>query len=359
MAQYQVWVEDDSYNKVAFVRYFARLEYTQALNDVGYATLEMHPEDDKISELLLGRRLKIIRDGEIVFGGRLLREGWKKPTTAPAGETWAVTALDHADYARARIAVPASGQEYQTYTDHADDVAKKFVYYNLGAGADAARQFSDVSVEADEHAAASLTYNARYTIILSVLQELADAGGFAWRFVPTASGCEFRTALNWGLDRTKGNGVNDEFVMSADRRTFAEMGYARDATALANYVYVGGQGEGANRTVVERSDSGSISTWKRREAFVDARQLSLTASLQARGDAELAARGVEIAIVGEPIFDSWKRATPPTWDLGDIITIYARQWGREFSANAKITRLTVTVSADGLETVKPVLEVIS
>lgn len=359
MPQYQIWIEADDYSKVAFVREFAKLEYTQRLNGLGYAALDMHPDDAKVAELQLGRRLKIIRDGAIVFGGRLLREGWSKPESSPAGETWQVYALDHADYARARICIPPAGSEYETYTDHADDVAKRYVLNNAGSGAASDRVFSDLSVEADAHAAALLTENARYDNLLDVLQKLAAKGGFDFRFVPLATGCEFRTAYpHWGLDRRKGNGVNDEFVLSLDRKTFSELKYVRDATAMVNAVYVGGQGEGTNRAVVLRTDTTSIATWKRREAFADARHLTLTSSLQAYGDAELVERAVEESMDGKPALDSWRSANAPTWDLGDLITLYVRAWGRELTADAKIVAVNVSITPDGLEQVRPELQIV-
>lgn len=357
MPSYQLWVLEDDYTRVAFLRTFAGLRFSQTLNGLGSATLDMHPEDPKIAELTLGRRLLIVRDGDVVFGGRLLREGWNKPENAPAGETWQVYAVDAAHYAKRRVVVPPAGQEYDARTDHADDLAKAYVYNHCGAGADADRVISDLTVQADAHAAASVRIESRYSKVLDLLVKLHDIGRFDWRFVPSWTGEEFRTGYpQWGLDRTKGNGVNDEFVLSVDRRTFSEIGYTRDAIEHANYVYVAGQGEGADRTIVERSTPADIAAWGCSEAFVDARDLTLVASLQARGDGVLQEMKPVEAMTGRPVWDSWRSATPPTWDLGDLVTIYARQWGRTFSMNAKVISVEVYLSPDGLEQVTPELE---
>ena len=148
MVQYQVWIEDEAYAKRAILLDYLRLTYKIVINGMGYATIEMDPADPKIAELVMGRRLKVIRDGKIVFGGRLLREGWSESDDSPAGFSWSVHAVDYAHYAKRRIVVPEAGQTHQTYTDHADDVAKDFVRNNLGSGAVEARRFPDLTVEA-------------------------------------------------------------------------------------------------------------------------------------------------------------------------------------------------------------------
>ena len=360
MAQYQVWIEADAdYSKVAFIRHFASLEYKQALSGMGYATLDLLPEDSNIAVISVPTRLKIIRNGDIVFGGRILREGWAKPETAPGGETWRVHAVDHSHYAMRRRIVPAPGSAYDSKTDNADDSAKYYVYTHLGAGAAAARRFSDLTIQADASAAPSVGESGRYGTVYDKLMDLALKGGFDWRFVPGAAGCEFRTAYpQWGLDRTKGNGVNDECIFSVDRRTFRQMGYTFDAIDHVNFVYVAGQGEAENRAVVERSTAGDIATYGRCEGFSDARHLSLTASLEAYGDKVLADKQPAQSMSVQPQDATWRATSGTTWDLGDLVTAYAREWGRTFSMDAKVVAVTVSVTPDHLEKVLPVLEAV-
>lgn len=352
--QYQVRLEDNSYALVAMLDTWIELVYTQRLNDVGYAELSLRSNDAKISDITPAKRLKIIRNGEIVFGGIIQRINWSVPQAAPEGETYKVYAQDHAIYAARRIIVPPSGAEHDERTDHLDDILKAWVYYHAGAGAIAARQFSDLSVEADKHAGTSMTLRARYQNLLSTLQKYA-VGAIDWRFVPLDAGTQFRTALLWGIDRTQGNGVNAECVFSADRHNFLEVDYTSDIIELVNYVYVGGQGEGTARNIVERSDTASIAAYGRREAFVDARHLSLTSSLQAYGDAALQEKAAIEAMSVKPIAETWKASSGTTWDLGDKVTVLARRW-REFSYNGKIVAVEVRVDRDGIETITPSLE---
>ncbi len=359
MVSYAVWLLANDYTKTALLantgdtRTWTRLYYRQVLNGCGACTLELAPNSPKISDLALMKRLLIYRDGTLVYGGLILGIGWE--IGADGEETYTVRALDHAIYADWRIVTPSSGQEYDTRTDSADDVAKAYVRAHMGSGAAAGRQFSDLSVEADAGAVASHTEQARYVILLNLLQKLAEKVAFRWRFVPSATGCEFQTsAPPWGLDRTRGNGVNAEVIWSLDRRNVLEMEYIADLLEHYNYLYVAGQGEGVDRTVVERSNATAISAYGRRERLVDARHLSLTASLEARGDQALQEYAVIEDMTALPERDSWK----VSWDLGDYVTISANRYGRTFSEDVEITAVNVEVSQEGVEHVRPELTTI-
>lgn len=349
MPQYQIRLENDAYELVAFITAYKRLVYRQVLNDVGYAMLELHPNDAKVSEATVMRRLKIIRDGEIVFGGLVLREEGKMSSTAPADETWTIYALDHAWYAKRGLVIPPVGQSHDVRTGCMDDLAKEYVYYHLGAGAPSSRRFDDVSVEEEKSEAEITTESGRNVYLLTLLQKLAQKGGFDWRFVPLATGCEFRTRHPyWGLDRRKGNGVNDECVFALDRGNFTEMEYVFDVIEHVNYLYVGGQGEGALRTIVECSDADAIGMYKLREGFLDARHLQLESSLMAAGYAELKEKSPFRAVSVTPLATSWKTQ----WDLGDLITINAQFGCHTFTMDAQVIAITVEITPERLETVK-------
>ena len=348
---YQIWLLNSDYTAAAFVDRYIALEFMTRLNDVGSCRLDLHPRETRlVSAAMVGKRLRIIRGGSIVWQGIVVRREWVKEADA-ARDTFSVFALDYAWYAAIRITPPPAGTEYQKYTDHADDIARAIVRANMGTGAATARQFSDLSVEADTHSCASLTFNSRYDTVLSALMRLA-AGRFDWQFVPTMTGCEFQArAPYWGLDRTKGNGINDEFVMAVDRHNIVRLQYMQDISEARNYVYVAGQGEGIDRTIVERAGN-AIAGVGRLEAFHDQRQLQLTSSLQAAGDAYLTEHRPLEVMGGEPARGTWRAG----WDIGDVITFYERSPYATFACDAKIVAVRVRLDERG-ETVEPEFEI--
>lgn len=359
MPNYQIWLCDNAYARSVLlansgdVRTWTHLSYRQRLNGLSSLSIDLVPNSTKIDDIALMQRILVYRDAVLVFSGLLLEEDWSIEQSAPAGDTYRLSALDVTAYADWRLVVPASGQTHDTRTDHADDVAKDYVYYHAGAGAAAARQFSDVAVAADAHAGTSITEEARYDNLLTLLANLANKGGFDWRFVPGDTGCTFTTAARpWGTDRTQGNGVNTEMIFSLDRRNVRAVHYVKSLLAHRNYIYVGGQGEGVDRNIQERSTAGDIAAYKRRETFHDATRLTATASLQAEGDAKLVEWQAEEYLEVDPAATAW----PTLYGLGDLVTVAANRYGRTFSMDAQVVALNVEVAAENEETVTPELE---
>lgn len=365
---YQIWVATSAYAKVQNLKTYQRLEYSQTLNGIGSARLAMHPNDPKIADCDIRasdgteriRRLLVYRDGVLVFGGLVERVEWSIPDTAPREESWVMHAVDGGAYLSWRLVIPAAGQDVYAVSDAADDAMKAFVYNHAGAGAGTGRPFTDLSVAADASAAATYSAEARYEILLNVVNEIAAKSGVYWRMTPGASGHTFTTAYPlWGVDRTQGNGVNSECIFTFDRRNFLSASWYDDRLSLANYIYVGGQGEGSDRTIVERSNATSIAACYRRERFADARQMTLTASLQNRGDAALAEMATQKGLDAVPLSSTWKATSGTTWDLGDKVSVFLRPdygggW-RDFSAEAVIKAIAVTVEPEAGETVRPEL----
>jgi hypothetical protein len=346
---YQVWILNDDYSPLALLTRWTKLQYRVALNDVSGASIELMANDPKLEDIGLMKRLRIVRDGVDVWGGILLNMAWTVAQDAPAGDTYALDALDHAVYAAWRTIPRPSGEHFDTVTGHADDVAKSFVRRHLGSSAASERRFSDLTVAADAGAAESTSRSWVGGTVLEHLQRLAEGKAFYWRFVPSATGVEFRTAYPlWGLDRTQGNGVNSELIFSLDRGNVAELAYRKDLTEHYNTIYVAGAGEGKDQVVVTRANAPYVTAYKRREQWVSATSYTATADLEDEGDRAIAeAKPVEV-MSATPLAGA---VTPA--NLGDKCTIRCVRYGRTFAMNAIIRAISFEVGADGVEYAKP------
>ncbi len=346
---YQLWLLDDGYAKLQLLEQWITLRYRVALNRREEATVTLPPGYSKIQYLDVMKRLRIVRDGSIVWGGIFQDEGWAITETAPSGDTVTWVASSTADYLAWRTTPRPAGQDYDSVTDHADDIAKDLVDRAMGPSAAAARQLADVSVAADLHACDSIPVQIVGGTLLDHLTALANGHGFWWRFTPGAAGSTFTTAYPlWGADRTKGNGANEEMVFSLDRRNVLQMSYYRSTVDHANYVYVAGPGEGQDQEMTEVSDATAIAGYKRREVWLQASSASSEAEREALGEAELARRAVyeRMDMAAQPGI-----LTPA--NLGDQVTIFARRYGRTFDFDGVITAITFEVGPDGVEWATP------
>lgn len=102
---------------------------------------------------------------------------------------------------------------------------------------------------------------------------LASTIGFRMQFEPGA--WTFQTYK--GTDRSVGQSVNPLVFFSDEFGNLSSPKYTRDVTALKNFAYVAGEGEGTDRTVVtvDQTDGG-----ERRELYVNASDASSTAEAE-------------------------------------------------------------------------------
>lgn len=359
MAYYTIHITDNAYatqtvlaNTSTYADWTS-LSYRQALNDVSSCTIEVLPTCSKLQHCTTMNRILVFRDGVLQFGGLILSHGWDIGLYTN-GDGYRMDALGGEIYLDWRLIVPPPGSAYDTQTGTADDMAKGYVTFHASSTADDAdRRFSDLTVQGDSSDCSSWTETPRYDNLLTECQKLARLGEFDFRCAPSTTGFEFQTAYpQWGLDRTFGNGVNTDAVFSLDRRNYETMAYLKDSLAHYNYLYVGGQGEGADRTIRERSAAGAIATYLRREKFHNASQYSSSDSIDYIGDLRLAEIAVLEGMEVTPLSTTWKNP----WDLGDIVTVSANRHGTTYTDDAKIVAIDVAVSADGMETVRPKME---
>ena len=332
-----------------------RISYRLALNDVSSCSIRLAPHSSKLTSCVAMNRVLLYRDGVLQFGGLILKNGWAIGVAAEE-DAYQIDVLGGEVYLDWRAIEPAALSAYDERTDHADDLAKEYVRHHAASAADdALRQFSDLTVEADEAACTSLTEKPRYENLLEECQKLAKFGAFDFRCVPSTTGFVFTTAYpQWGLDRTFGNGVNTDAVFSLDRRNFSKMTYVKDTLGHYNYLYVAGQGEGADQTIRERSTAGDIASYKRRERFETASAYEDATVIDNIGDMRLKQMAVIQGLTVLPLQRTWKNP----WDLGDLVTIRADRYGQTYTTDAKIVAINVDVDEDGTESVTPEMETV-
>lgn len=339
---------------------FRKIRYRLVLNDIDSCHIDLAPSCPKIlhptADPVVDRwwNLLLYRDGVLQFSGPILREAWEI-NTDPKNDTYEIDALGGMTYLDWHVIDPAAGSAYDERTDHADDLAKDYVYYHCSAAATvAAKRFSDLTVAADEHACTSWTEQPRYDNVLKECQKLATQGNFDFRCVPSGTGYVFTTAYpQWGVDRTWGNGVNEDCVFTGDRRNFAKIHWESDALAYRNGIYLAGQGEGADQTIVWRNRT--LLSENRREAFESATAYEDSDALIyiAEGKLDVLVERNRLEVL--PMSNTWK----DPWDLGDIVTVQFTAHGMTVTQDCKIIAIDITVAEDGTETVVPELEIIA
>lgn len=234
-----------------------------------------------------------------------------------------------------RLALPAPASSHDSQTDPVETLMKYYVDANAGPGAAANRQIPNLVIATDNGNGTTRTYDARYQTVAQILEELSIIEKYGWEITYDEAANEFTFDVIIGADKT------DSVFFDVTFDTILEQKWLTTDIDRKTYAYVGGQGEGAARTIEERFITMSEPTGlDRREIWVDARDQDTAAGLQSRGDSVLAeTREEDVFEVEINKYGSFRYRTD--YDLGDIVTVRNQKWG--VSQPAQIVGITIAI----------------
>jgi len=356
---YEIWLRNASGTLIGSVQEIQSFSYARVLNNVGAFTLVV-PAPTGVNNFGLDYRVEFWRESPTVRGAALRLEfagmirRWTYDTDTKGKSIMKVSGIDWIHLLERRIVAYAAGSAQAAKTAKIDDLMKAIVRENLGASAVAARDWTSMgfTVQPDLGQGVSNTKGFSWRNVLTVLRDLADQSvvdGTAVYFdvEPVGANLEFRTySPLHGYDR--GPSSAKPLTLSVEFGTLDTPSLDVDRASEISYVYAGGQGEGAARTVVEVSDAARVgeSAFNRCESFADARNEATVAGVTSAANAALQA-GRPVKKFGGKIIDTEGAVYGVDWSFGDRVA--ANYQGVTYAAI--IRALAVAVDETGKETV--------
>lgn len=306
----------DRLGELAYTQLDLKLRY----NDVSTWMVEVHRNARLVRDLCEpGAGVIVTRNGVTQLSGN-----WEKQEHARSRDTNRLQISGRSDVAILATAVahPQPTSSAPPYSTSAEDIRTgtastllyEFAAYNVsGLGIVPRRR---LVVAGDPGVGASVTGSARWQTLLALLQEIAtasEADGIPVRFDVKQSGAVI------GFFIYPVNDLSATVKLGIDLGNLAEFSYSREAPK-ANYLYVGGDGEGTARTIREVQGPISVGSWGRREAFVDARSGNTNAELDQAGRVELVDSAEQRALSVTPV-DTESLRFGIEYGLGDKVSV--------------------------------------
>jgi hypothetical protein len=179
----------------------------------------------------------------------------------------------------------------------------------------------------------TIEFQATYKNLLTMEERLSQGYNIGFRFRPDFTEKKIYFETYKGLDKSR-NQTDRAFVEFSDMFDNLNSVENRQNNQLLKTVgYVGGEGEGSERTYIIVGDD-SLTGLERRELFIDAKDIASEDLTQEEYLAALNTRGLEK--MNEHVFsNSYETSTIPSgnfeykkdYDLGDIVTIKNSNWG--------------------------------
>ncbi|WP_119728332.1 siphovirus ReqiPepy6 Gp37-like family protein [Thermomonospora amylolytica] len=309
---------------------WTQLDMTLRFNEPssGVMTIPADPEVVAQLDAGTGRRIVIIRDGQVVLAGPLERPMAPYQRTLPGDQggddpqpgTLQLAFVDDLVHLAGRLVYPnpaqaASAQTASHYTAtgvNAEVLMRNLVNLNAGPGALVDRRVPHLALGTLAGVGSNVSIRARFTGLLAELQSAALVGG----------GLGFRTRQTSDqilFEVYQPRDLTGSARYSWELGNLRSVSVERSAPALTHAI-VGGQGEDAARTIVERADPAAAARWWRIEQWVDSRNEDTVAGLQQSGD-EALAEGGETTQISAVTVDTEDLRFGHDVQLGDRATI--------------------------------------
>lgn len=305
MTHLELFVRGADLRRTGEVTDLDKLEVVGRHNGVGTWVLELDRASAAAQLALAGEGIVVVRDGHTLMSGpRTYRQVKQEGGTTKL----TLAGVDDSVWLDRRLALPPAGLAYDTRRGPAEDVLRGYVDANLGPGAAVERRLAGLTLPASQARGASVVANGRYQSLLELAQVVGLAGGIGFRLVQVGLGLQLEVRVP--ADRRR------DAVFSAGLGNLAGFDYSETAPT-ATYAYVGGQGEGAARTIVQGGAAGAP---YRAEVFKDQRDTDELAALEQSRDEALTEGAGTTALALSPI-DTGSVAYGREYALGDIVTV--------------------------------------
>lgn len=300
---------------------FTTLDLRLLFSDVSRWTVAIPADIDIVGDIAYGQGIIVERDNQIILSGPIDHIDYEWSANA---NQFNLSGPDDTIYLNDRLAYPVpsgppyTAAAYDVVTGIASTVLRSYVNRNAGAGAPLVRQRAGLVLETvDPLVGISVTGRARFDTLLSLLQSLALSGGdLGFRVVQSETALELIFQVYAPEDKTSG------VVFSPQLGNLRAFRYSTSA-AEANYVVVGGGGEGTARVFSEQGDAGSVELFDRRiEQFRDRRDTSVPAELDQTAQEELSNKAAKSSLGITPI-DTEGLSFITDYRLGDRVTVVA------------------------------------
>ena len=201
-----------------------------------------------------------------------------------------------------------------------------------------------------------LSFQMTYKNLLTYESKIAKACNFGFRFRPDFNSKQIIFEIYKGVDRSISQGVVNRVIFSEMYENLNSVTYTESSQLQKTKAFVGGQGEGAERTIVEVGGGTGLGL---KEVFVPATDISKDGLTTAQYQEALRARGTEY-LESNAYVQSFEYDTDPNinftyrqdYDLGDIVTAKKASW--DIAVDMRITEVQ-EVYENGIMKVTPTL----
>lgn len=217
-----------------------------------------------------------------------------------------------------RVTIPPIGSAYDEVKGSAEEVIKHYIKNNCITPVDESRKILNLIIAPNKGRGGNIKWQSRYKNLTSEVESIARGAGIGWFIYIDQKEKKFIFDVEIGINRSESQDENSRVVFSSNFDNISKAVHKSGSLSYKNIGYVGGQGEGIEREIVEVRKSNS-SGLERREIFIDARDISESGNLEDRGLTKLSEYDYVVNTESTVLNNNLEYERD--WNIGDLVTV--------------------------------------
>ncbi|MCM8710546.1 siphovirus ReqiPepy6 Gp37-like family protein [Clostridium sp. SYSU_GA19001] len=329
---------DRSFNLIGEIDNYTSLIFTRKYSN--YGDFEIHIGADVLNAD------KLQKGNIIVLGGNGRKSGiilHREINQNENGEEFLIKGYTLGSILNRRITIPPVNQAYDTINSFGETAIKHYVDVNCVNPIDVKRKISNLIIAEDKGRGKQVSYSSRLKQLDEEVSKICELSGLGYEIYLDFNNFKFVFDILQGRDLTVNQNILPPVIFSIDFDNIQNQEYTDSDIGYKNYGYVGGQGEGEERNIIEVGDE--ITGFDRIETFIDARDINENEDLAQRGIQKLLEFKNIQSFTSEIINNVFEYEKD--WNLGDIVTCQNRKWG--ITMDTRITEVKEIYENTGLK----------
>lgn len=248
---------------------YQSLQFTRSYHGIGDFELHVNRYINGADHLEKGNLIALNKQNNKV--GIILSKEIALDEAGKETENFKLTGYTLDGLMQRRITVPPSHTSHDRISGSAEAVMKHYVYKNF-IDTTKERQMPFLEIADNLSRGRHLQYESRYKTVSDELENISISTGLGWGIFADFNTKKLIFDVVEAKDLTQHNTQgNNPVFFSPEFETIKSQTFIDSDNELRNVGFVGGQGEGVERKIVEIGDAYG---WDRIETFIDARDIS-------------------------------------------------------------------------------------
>lgn len=214
------------------------------------------------------------------------------------------------------ITIPPTGDDTDIRTGSREQVVRYWVEQNCINPDNPSRAQYPLVLSAAGGFGGTITEQSRFAVLSDEITRVLLPDDLGWRIDLDLDNSMFVFKVLDGVNRTSGQSTNNRILFGLRYGNIAGFRKVKDVISAKTVAYIGGQGNGSTRLLVEVDNAGS---GRRKEVFVDAQDIGTTNELAERGYQALSDAAAVNSFEFEALSRQFQYETD--YDLGDFVTV--------------------------------------